>query len=162
MEKNKLNKLNQLQELMNDPIKKAEILMPGYYTDIEKLIDQIIASAKTKFNYNALLESSKNYGLDQSADYADYLVRAMVIEFAVALDFESGLQNCEDRLREVHFPFNKEELSQFTRQLFPVLRKEMVAIRKINELIQKSTPIDLIIRKIRNQVEIKTDELGLL
>ncbi|MEY3498849.1 MAG: hypothetical protein RL308_518 [Bacteroidota bacterium] len=156
------NYLESLQNLLNDPSKRAEVLMPGYSKHLEKIIDQIIASAKTKFKFDTLVQSFQQYGLNQVNDFADYFVRAVVIEFGISMDFESGLDNCEQRLREIEFPFIKEELKQITQQLLPALKKELGAIQKINYLSRELTPIDVIIEKIKSEVEIKTDDLGLL
>lgn len=151
---------NELQNLVNNPLKLAETLMPGYSNDLEKLIDQVINKAKTRFNYEYLVQSFKESGLSAADEFADYLVRAIVIEFGTSLDFESGLDNCEARLREVNIPFKIEELKQIVEQLLPVLKKELGALQKMNYLIRQTTPIDKIIQKISKEIEIETDEIG--
>jgi hypothetical protein len=151
---------NELQNLFNNPEKLAEVLMPGYSNDIQKIIDQIIKSAKTRFNYEWFVQSFKESGLNAADEFADYLVRAIVLEFGASLDFESGLDNCESRLREVKIPFKIEELKQIVEQLLPVLKKELGAIQKMDYLIRQSTPIDTIIQKISKEIEIETDDIG--
>lgn len=156
------NLQNELQNLMNDPLKRAEALMPGYGKDLEKIIDQLIASAKTRFNYDALVQSFRDSGLNQANDFADFFVRAVVIEFGISLDYESGLDSCENKLREINLPFKREELIQITQQLLPVLKKELGASQKLNYLSRELTPIDVMIQKISKEVEIETDDLGML
>jgi hypothetical protein len=123
---------NELHNLLNDPIKRADLLMPGYSSELGKIIDQVIASAKTRFKYHFLVQAFQDAGLDQAPDIADFFVRSVVIEFGISLDFESGLDNCEFRLREIELPFKKEELKQITQQLIPDLKKELGAIQKLN------------------------------
>lgn len=153
---------DQLQKLMNDPLKRAEILMPGYSKDLEKIIDQVIARAKTKFNYQALLSSFTQSTVENVEIFADYLVRAIVIEFGMALDKESGMENCVNQLRSNNHPFSRENTIEVANLLYPVLKKEFGAIQKLNYLSKELTPIDVIIEKISKEVEIKTDDLGLL
>jgi hypothetical protein len=150
----------ELQKLMNNPLKLAELLMPGYSKDIEKIIDQVINSAKTRFNYEWVVQSFKDSGLESAEDFADYFVRVIVIEFGISLDFESGFDNCKERLNEVNFPFKIEDLKQIVDQLLPVLKKELGAIQKINYLTREATTIELIKEKIKKEIEIQVDDFG--
>jgi hypothetical protein len=150
----------ELQKLMNNPLKLAELLMPGYSKDIEKIIDQVINSAKTRFNYEWVVQSFKDSGLKSAEDFADYFVRVIVIEFGISLDFESGFDNCKERLNEVNFPFKIEDLKQIVDQLLPVLKKELGAIQKINYLTREATTVELIIEKIKKEIEIQVDDFG--
>jgi len=151
-----------LHELMNNPRKRAELLMPGYSKDLEKIIDQVIASAKTKFNYQVLLSSFSQCTEENAEIFADYLLRAIVVEFGMALDKESGMENCINQLRSNNHPFSRENTIEVANLLYPVLKKEFGAIQKLNYLSRELTPIDEMIEKIRKEVEIKTDELGFL
>lgn len=149
-----------LFNFLNDPATRAEILIPGYKEDLKKIIDQVISSAKKRFNYSRMVDSFEKSGFKNANDIADYFVRAVVIEFGISLDHESGFDNCEYRLNEINFPFRREELKQVCDQLLPVLRKELGAIQKLHYLSRDLTPIEEMINKIRKEIEIETDDLG--
>ncbi len=150
----------ELNKLLNNPIELNELLVPGYKKDLEKIINQVIEKSKTRFNYQGVCKSFKDSGLKAPEEFADYFLRAIVIEFGISLDFETGFENCEERLREVNFPFKSDELSEISKQLIPLLRKELGAIQTMNYLIKQSTPIEVIIEKIKKDIEIKTNEFG--
>ena len=154
------NVIDELQNLMNNPFKRAELLMPGYSKDIQKIIDQVVNSSKTRFNYEWVVQSFKDSGLETAEEFADYFVRAIVIEFGTSLDFESGLDKCEQRLIDVNFPFEIGELKQIVDQLLPVLKKELGAIQKMNYLTREGTPVELIIEKIKKEIGIQVDDFG--
>ena len=157
MDSNLEGKLN---KLINDPIEINELLAPGYKNQLEKIINQIIEKSKTRFNYQGVCKSFKDSGLEEPEEFADYFIRAIVIEFGISLDFESGFENCEERFREVNFPFKSNDLREISKQLIPLLRKELGAIRTMNYLIKQSTPLEVIIEKIKKDIEIKTNEFG--
>jgi hypothetical protein len=48
--------------------------MPGYSKDIEKIIEQIFASAKTRFNYEQILTAFGDSNDGTAEIFADYLV----------------------------------------------------------------------------------------
>lgn len=153
---------NQVRNEINYNQKTVEALYSGYAKNLEKLIDQVIASAKTKFNYSALLSGFPNYNEEKAEIFADYLLRVIVIEIGTALDKESGLENCLNKLVQEKFPLSQEDIKKIAEMLYTVLKMEFGAIQKLNYLSRELTPIEVMIEKINKEVEIKTNDLGQL